>query len=118
MFNPVKCFCGRAPEVNTKINGEMKFSFACKCGGSSVAVFVRSYDQLQALDLWSKLVENRLGQMKTVGKPDNSTKPSVESTEQNTGIIGGGFVSIGTREDSNPFRRHMRQRFGATFFGD
>lgn len=112
MLNPVKCFCGRKPEVNTKKKDGMDFSFSCCCGGSSVAVFVRSDNQLQALHLWRLLVANRLTHVK---KPVDSTETPVE---ENANIIDGGFVGIGVREDSNLFRQNMRQRFGANFSGD
>jgi hypothetical protein len=115
MLNPVRCFCGRKPKTNTETKDGMNFSFSCCCGGSSVAVFVRSDNQLQALHLWSLLVTNRLNQSKRTEKPTDLVETSVE---ENTGVIGGGFISIGAREDSNPFRRHMRERFGAHFFGD
>lgn len=114
-LKPVKCFCGRNPEINTEKKDGMNFSLSCSCGGNEVSVIVRSDNQLKALDLWRHLVTNRLTHVKTTKKPVDSTKALIEDS---TSIIDGGFINIGVREDSNPFRQHMRTRFGAHFFGD
>jgi hypothetical protein len=78
MSNPVKCFCGREPKVNTHTKDKMVFSFSCCCGENSVSVFVRSDSQDQALKLWQHLVSNRLGRAKAAENAEQTTPKTEE----------------------------------------
>jgi len=98
MLNPVRCFCGRKPNIDTETKDGMNFSFSCCCGGSSVSVLVRSDNKLKALDLWRKLVINRLT-TKTVGL---SVKP-VQTDSKNEEALSFTPMVIGTRFGSHLF---------------
>ncbi len=96
MSNPVKCFCGRDPEVNTKTIGKMRFSLSCRCGGNWASVFVRSDDQDKVYTLWGYLVANRLGNAEVA-----------KNTTQETPTTGEEQLPFTPMVVSTPFGSHM-----------
>jgi len=68
---PVKCRCGRDPEVDEHLRG-YKYSLHCNCGDEEINLLVQSDNQRDILDTWDSVVNRKPHKhyIERTGNPD------------------------------------------------